>query len=398
MTRKTASILSPTFVSRIRRPGRYGDGRQSCGLSLLVRVAKSGRISKTWSQRIILNGKPTHRGVGSFPLVSLSEARQRCLENKRALMRGVDPFASSSVPTFAQALEATIDVQRPAWKGSAKTEASWRSTMRDYALPALARRRMDQIGPADVMAVLLPIWSTKNETARRVRRRIGAVCKWAVAQGYRTDNPAGEAISSALPKAAGAVQHHRALPHSEIAGVLATVEASGAWTGTMAAFRWLVLTACRSGEARAAKWTEVNREARTWTVPAERAKSNREHVIPLSDAAMAILVEAEKIRDKSGLLFPSIRGKQLSDNTLSKLLRDHGVAMVPHGARSSFRDWAGESGAAREVAEACLGHAVGDATERAYSRSDLLQRRRRLLSAWASYLTGQRGEVVQLRA
>ncbi len=396
MTRKTATILAPSFVQRIRQGGRYGDGRGSAGLSLLVRVTRNGRISKTWSQRILISGRVTHKGLGAFPYVSLSEARKLCVENKRAVLQGRDPF-TSRVPTFESALAAVIEIQRASWKGSAKTEASWRSVARDYLLPRLGSMRVDRIGPADCMAVVLPVWTDKPETARRVLRRLSAVMKWSQAQGHRQDNPA-EASRSALPKQTKSVEHHKAVPHSQLAGVLAKVEASAAWTGTKLAFRFMVLTGCRSGEARLASWSEVNREAREWVIPGERMKSGKQFRIPLSPAALKVLAEAEAIRDGSGLIFPSVRGLPMADNTLSKLLRDNQIPMVPHGARSCFRSWCSDVGVSGEVAEASLAHAAGDRTVQAYARSDLFSRRLEVLHRWAHYLTEAPGELVQFRA
>ena len=235
------------------------------------------------------------------------------------------------------------------------------------------------------MAVLLPIWNEKRETARRVRQRIGTIMKWAVAQGYRHDNPAGDAIGAALPKSNGIQKHFRALPHADVAAALATVRASGAAVTTRLAFDFLVLTAARSGEVRRATWAEVDLDAAVWTVPAERMKAQREHRVPLCARAVEILNEARGYADGFGLLFPSVTGRVISDNTLSKLLREQGVAAVPHGFRSSFRDWCSDTGQPREVAEAALAHVVRG-VEGAYARSDLFDRRRALMDAWAAYV------------
>ncbi len=253
------------------------------------------------------------------------------------------------------------------------------------------RHAGDRIGTADVMEVLLPIWSTKRETARRVRQRISAVMKWAVAQGYREDNPAGDAISAALPKNGVRRQHQRALPHAQVVDALARVRASKAHRATALAFEFLVLTACRSGEVRGARWDEVDAAAATWTVPATCVKSKLEHRVPLSGRAVAVLDEAREIADGSGLLFPSPTGRVLSDSTLSKLLRELGIGAVPHGFRSSFRDWAAEkTDVPREVCELALAHVNSDRVEAAYRRSDLFDRRRDLMNQWAAYVAPDR--------
>ena len=233
----------------------------------------------------------------------------------------------------------------------------------------------------------MPIWSTKRETARRVRQRIGAVMKWAVAQGYREDNPAGDAISAALPKNSVRRQHQKALPHGQVAEALGRVRASRAHRATALAFEFLVLTACRSGEVRGARWDEVSDDAATWTVPPERMKAKLEHRVPLSVRAVAVFDEARGLADKSGLVFPSPTGRVLSDSTLSKLLRELGIGAVPHGFRSSFRDWAAErTDVPREVCELALAHVNSDRVE-AYRRSDLFVKRRKLMEDWAAYLT-----------
>ena len=247
--------------------------------------------------------------------------------------------------------------------------------------------RVDAVTTADVMAVLLPIWSTKRETARRLRHRIGAVMKWAVAQGYRVDNPAGDAISAALPKTGARIEHRKALPHAEVGAALERIRASGAYQGLVLAFEFLVLTAARSGEVRGARWVEIDRDAAVWTIPGERMKAGREHRVPLSDRALAVLDEARQLVDGAGLVFPSATGRIPSQVSLPKLLRQIGIAAVPHGFRSSFRDWAAEcTEARREVCELALAHVNNDRVEAAYRRSDLFERRRTLMQQWADYL------------
>ena len=192
------------------------------------------------------------------------------------------------------------------------------------------------------MSVLLPIWTAKAETAKRVRQRIGAVMKWAVAQGYRRDNPAGDAIGAALPKHGVGRKHQRALPHGEVAAAIAVIRGTDAYRATELAFEFLVLTAARSGEVRAARWDEVDLDAATWTIPADRAKMKREHRVPLSSRALAVLSETLQLRDGTGLVFPSMTGRPLADATIGKLVRKNGIKAVPHGFRSSFRSWAAE--------------------------------------------------------
>ncbi len=388
MPTKRPKRLSATFVNTVNVPGRYGDGRGGHGLSLLVKEASTGGFSKSWAQRIRLDGKPANVGLGAYPVVTLARARQQALANARTVSEGRDPRdRASRAPTFEQAVETVIGIHAENWKEGGKSAAQWRASLRDYAVPKIGAKRVDRISTGDVMEVLLPIWSTKRETARRVRQRIGAVMKWAVAQGYREDNPAGDAISAALPKNSVRRQHQRALPHSQVAAALERVRASKAHRATALAFEFLVLTACRSGEVRGARWGEMDAATATWTVPSVRMKAKLEHRVPLSGRAVAVLDEARELSDRSGLVFPSPTGRVLNDSTLSKLLRELGIGAVPHGFRSSFRDWAAErTDIPREVCELALAHVNSDRVEAAYRRSDLFDRRRELMTDWAAYV------------
>ena len=387
--------LSPAFVRKATKPGRYYDGH-----GLFLKVDPSG--AKRWGQRLVIHGRQRTLGLGGCALVSLAEAREAALENRKIARAGGDPLAqrrrTTAIPTFEAATATVINLHRHGWRNE-KHAAQWGATLRGYVFPRLGQRSVADITTADVMAVLMPIWNEKPETARRVRQRISTVMKWAVAQGYRSDNPAGDAIGAALPKHNRKTKrHHRALPHGEVAAAIETVRSSGAGMSVKLAFEFLILTAARSGEVRLATWDEIDTEAATWTVPASRMKAGIAHRVPLCDRALAILAEARTLDDGSGLIFPGTRtGKPLSDMTLSKLMRDLGLDAVPHGFRSSFRDWASElTHAPRDVMEAALAHTVRDKTEAAYNRSDQFERRRTLMNQWASYLDGADGTVVPM--
>ena len=382
--------LSARFVATIEQPGRYGDGRGSGGLSLLVKHTARGHLAKSWAQRISVDGRQRNLGLGSWPHVSLAEAREKCALNLAARRRGeLVTGRKRTVPTFGEAVEEVIVVHRAGWKDGSKSEKDWRATLRDYAVPKLGGRPVNRINTADVMAVLLPIWNEKRVTARRVRQRIGAVMRWAVAQGYREDNPAGDAIGAALPKNGFRPLHLPALPYAEVAGAIEIVRASGAYPATVLAFEFLVLTACRSGEVRGARWEEMDLEGREWRIPPERMKTGREHRVPLSGRALAVLRAARGLADGPGLVFPSARGGPLSELAMAKMVRDLGIGAVPHGFRSSFRDWAAEcTDAPREVCELVLAHVNTNRIEAAYRRTDLFERRRALMEQWAVFLTG----------
>ncbi len=374
--------LTAAFVRTVKEPGKYGDQH-----GLMLRVMPSG--SKQWVWRGTMRGKRVDMGLGGFPYTSLAEAREKAFEYRKLTRAGEDPRElkrSLDVPTFAEAAEKVLEIHRPTWKNPRSGEI-WFASLRDYVFPALARKRVSDINTTDIMGVLLPIWTAKADTARRVRRRIGTVMKWAIAGGYRADNPAGEAISAALPKSNGPAGHFRALPYSQVGAAIEKIRQSGAYIGTKLAFEFLVLTATRSGEVRGAKWSEINLEGRVWIIPGERMKTGREFRVPLSGRAIEILSESAEYADGSGLVFPSLRGRVLSDATLSKLAKENGIKGTPHGMRSSFRDWCVENGVSREVAEASLAHVVGsNKIERAYLRSTLLDLRRVLMEKWADFL------------
>ena len=378
--------LTGTFVRSVSPKDKtktYGDGRG--GYGLMLRVLPTGR--KLWQQRVILEGRPSHLGLGGYPLVTLAEAREMAIANAQAIRKGDDPRKSRSAPTVADYLESAIALQRPTWKNPARSEREWRSVVNLYA-DGIVRKPVTAVSAADAKALLAPVWGTKRETARKLKQRLSMAFRIAINDGYIRDNPF-ETVSAVLPKRrAKAPQHHAALPYSAVADAVRAIGArERIWLGTRLAFQFLVLTASRSGEVRGATWDEVDVVAAVWTIPASRMKAATEHVVPLSTAALAVLRRARTIMDGSGLVFPSAKGRMLCDSTVSKLLRSNGIAAVPHGFRSSFRDWAAETQAApREVVEAALAHANPNRVEAAYFRTNLLDQRRELMAKWAGYL------------
>ena len=361
--------LTAAFVRTVTVPGKYGDQH-----GLVLRVTPSG--SKQWIWRGTIRGKRRDLGLGGYPYTSLAEARQIAFEYRKLARSGGDPTAlrpDTTAPSFAEACEQVIAMHEPSWKDGGRSADSWHSTLRRFAYPRLGDISVAEITSEDVLAVVAPVWQTRRETARKLKGRISAVMAWAIAEDHRPDDPTA-AVIRALPRNGHQVQHHQALPHSEVAAALATVEASGAWAGTKLAFRFLVLTASRSGEVRGARWTEIDKDGALWAVPAERAKNTRPHRVPLSAPALDVLTATRNLPKGSGLLFPSPTGREISNATMGKLLRHNGIDAVPHGFRSSFRDWCGET-------------AVADATEAAYARSDLLARRAEVMESWGRYIT-----------
>ena len=380
------AVLSAAFVRTINRPGRYGDGRGGHGLSLLVKsTAIPGRWSKTWSQRLRINGKPVMVGLGSYPVVTLAQARQRALENRRAAEQGRDP-RGEGVPTFERAAERVIALHRETWKPGSRSEQQWTASLGTYVLPKIGAKRIDQINVGDILAVLAEPWSSRPETARRLAQRISAVLTWGVGAGYRADDPTAAAVK-ALPRHIDKPQHHRALHHGDVAAALEKVRASGASMASKLGIELLTLTATRSGEVRGARWCEIDGDV--WTIPAERMKAKVAHRVPLSSRALEVLAEARSLSDGDGLVFPSpATGRALTNEAFPKLVRELGIGGTAHGMRTSFRSWAAEQGVSREVAEGCLAHAV-KGVEGAYQRSDLLAARAEIMERWARYVSGK---------
>ena len=383
--------LTALAARALSKPGRHGDGD-----GLYLNVAPSG--SKSWVQRIVIDGRRRDIGLGPYPAVSLARARSIAHDNRTAVAEGRDPVAEKretarrpapSIPTFAQGAARVIELRCPTWSNP-KHAAQWQSTLRTYTFPLIGHKAVDAITVADVMDALTPIWTSKPETASRLRQRIETVMDWAVAQGYRLDNPAGRSLLKVLPKTQRLKEHHQALPYAQVTGAVVQVRESNASSSTKLAFEFLVLTASRSGEVRAADWAEVGWKSATWEIPAARMKARRPHRIPLSGRAMEILGQALELNGGQGLIFPGMRsGKLASEMVFTALLRRLEIPAVPHGFRTSFRNWVAECTAAPwAVGEAALAHNIGNSTEAAYMRSDLFDQRRALMGRWAEYVTG----------
>ena len=393
MPKTLRNALTAARIATLTRPGRYADGN-----GLAIQVDPQG--NKSWVVRLRMNGRETMRGLGSYPAVSLREARKlaivwketaektRVVERTQvAAERATERMPGlKDVPTFQAAAVRTMDARRDSW-GSEKQAAKWRNTLRNYAYPVIGEKPVDEITTADVMAILEPIWLSKAETAGRAKGYIEAVLDWAAAHGYRSgDNAAGKHILKALPKRPRA-QHLTALRYTDVPAAMEMVQESTSHRLTKLAFCLTVLTASRSGEVRKAVWEEIDWETATWNVPAERMKMREEHRVPLSRQALAVLREAWELSGPNGLVFPAPRAnKALSDATLLRLIQRLGIPSVIHGFRSSFRSWAQElSGASWPVCEAALAHTVGNSVEQAYMRSDLFDQRIDLMQKWADY-------------
>ena len=379
--------FSATEVKALRKPGRHTDGD---GLHLFI--SKTG--GKSWVQRMTIDGRRRDIGLGGYPSVSLAQARKRASDNREAIGNGRDPVAEKhrpAMPTFREASYAVHEANKPRWRNGSHT-LGWIQTLERHAFPKIGNKPVDTISRSDLLAVLTPIWSTRPETARRVRQRMRTIFRWAMANELVEGNPAGEAIDGALPSMPKVKAHLRALPYEEVGAALRTVDASQTSPASKLCLSFLVFTAARSGEARGATWDEIDMEGATWTIPGSRMKAGEEHRVPLSNQAVGVLTLARELQGGSGLCFPSplLRGRMLSDMTLTKILRATGLAerATVHGFRTSFRTWSMEqTDAPWAVAEAALAHQLGGSVEQAYARSDLFVRRRTLMQQWADYLT-----------
>jgi integrase len=406
---KRAKELSAIEVKRLTKPGFYAVG-EVAGLHLKV----LGSGARFWILRIVVGGKRRDMGLGGYPDVTLAFAREKAREARAQVEQGIDPIdkraaarraliaKSSAEITFDQAARKFIESRSSEWKNP-KHIAQWSATLTTYASPVIGAMAVGDVALAHVVKILEPMWTTKTETAVRLRGRIEAVLDWATVRGFRRgDNPArwkGH-LDKLLPKPSkvARVQHHPAVAYQAVGEFMAALRRREGMAARALEFE--VLTAARPGEIRGATWDEIDLDAAIWIVPGERMKAGKEHRIPLSGPALEILRALPRLSD-TDLVFPAPRGGTLSDSTITAVMRRMGVDAVPHGFRSTFRDWAGETTAyPREVIEHALAHQLKDKAEAAYQRGDLLDKRRRLMADWAQFCGTARpagGEVVAIR-
>lgn len=392
---KKAVELGPLAVSRLKAPGLHPVGGVS---GLRLDVKKTG--ARSWILRVMIAGRRCDKGLGGYPDVSLAVARESARRIRNLIAEGVDPIEEARAKrsalaasvaaawTFDQCATAFIEAKSPEWS-NAKHAAQWSASLGTYASPFMGKLLVRDIDLPHVLDVLRPIWEVKTETAMRVRGRIESVLDWATASGYREGpNPArwkGH-LDNILPapRKVTKVEHHAALPVADLGAFMEKLRAAEGQGAR--ALEFAILTAARSGEVRGATWEEIDLNAATWTVPAERMKAGKEHRVPLSDAAVALLKATAPAPKRNGLVFAAPRGGALSDMTLSAVLRRMKTRAVPHGFRSTFRDWASErTDYPAEMAEMALAHTVRDKVEAAYRRGDLFEKRRRMMADWAAF-------------
>lgn len=384
--------LTALKAKSLRAPGRHSDGN---GLTLFIK--DSG--SKSWVLRIQVDGKRRDIGLGSFDTVSLAEARDKADDIRRQFRSGVDPVAARrtviapepKIPTFREAAAIAHGEHKGGWK-NAKHKAQWLSSLEAYAFPDIGDLPIDQVDGPAIRDLLAKIWLSKPETARRVRQRVGTVLDWAYAKGYRSAEAPTRSVTKGLPKQPKKDSHFAALPYEQAPTVFEKLSASAS-VGRMA-LRFLILTAARSGEVRGACWREINLDQRLWTIPGDRMKAGKTHIVPLQSAAIEILWAMKRMFGDAAdqTIFPGKNNKPLSDMTLTKVVRD-GLSddITVHGFRSTFRDWAAEQTEfAGDVVEAALAHAVQNKVEAAYRRTNYLEKRRDLMRCWESFLITDR--------
>ena len=405
--------LKALHVNRLKAPGMYADGG---GLYLQVTVnARDGEPAKSWIYRYMLHGKAREMGLGSINAVTLQHARDKAFECRQLRAEGIDPIDarktvrdqarldSAKAITFKKASAEYIGAHRAGWR-NAKHAAQWSATLATYAEPIIGDLSVQAIDTGLVLKVLEPIWTAKPETASRLRGRMESVLDWAKVRGYRQgENPArwrGH-LDKLLPARSKVrrVEHHPALPYADLPEFMAALRAQ---EGTAArALEFAILTATRTGEAMGARWGEIDVAQQTWTIPAERMKAGKEHRVPLSGRALAIIEQMAAIRSGDHVFAGAKAGRPLSNMAFLMLLRRMGRGdLTAHGFRSSFRDWAAErTNFPAEVAEMTLAHAVGSKVETAYRRGNLFQKRRQLIEAWAKFCAAPTsgGGVVPLR-
>ena len=365
-------VLTVKRIERLDKAGRYGDGG-----GLYLRVAPGG--SKQWILRVVAKGRRRDIGLGGYPHTSLSEARDRAYDCRRLARRGGDPMAmiqSSHVPAFGEAAQRTLEAHSDRW--AASTAATWMAPLEAHCRP-LWTLPVDGVSKADVIGVFKA--AGKQSIVDKLKVRVKQVFDWAVAYGYCEANPVplnGE-LKAAMPNAKRAVAHHAALPYAELPAFYAALPTTA--SGRCMAF--LILTATRSNEARGCRWSEIDTEAATWTIPGERMKSRREHRIPLSADALAILAGMPR---RGEFVFPGRTGGELSDESLRQLAKRANA--TTHGMRASFSTWGAEAGGiAESVIEHALAHVTGNTVSRSYNRSTYLEARRDAMAKWAKFVT-----------
>lgn len=381
--------LSDIQIRKLTKKGRYGDG-----LCLYLEVTALG--SKQWLLRTTVNGERINMGLGGYPTVPLAEARQKAMEYRCLAKKGINPIdfrrqSNRIIPTFEEAARKVHANNIPTWKET-KAVDQWINSLENYAFPKIGAKKLNDIRPSDILSVLEPIWVEKHSTANRVRQRMSRVFDWAKTQEYIANENPVTGIKQGLVKVNSRVKHFKALPYEDISKFICTLKTSSQTANVKLGLEFLILTACRSGELRAAEWSEIDHHSRRWKIQAKRMKAGREHHVPLSNRAISILDEIKDISGNSKYIFPSSQNwkKSMSDATISKAVKTMGYEVTVHGFRSTFRDWASETRTyPNDVVEMALAHTNPNRIEAAYKRGDLFDKRIKIMDDWADYCDGK---------
>lgn len=375
--------LTAVQIKNLKEPGRYSDGE-----GLVLNLSAPGRGH--WFVRVQMKGKRSDIGLGALADMGLADAREAARTIRKDIKSGVDVLTErkkerDEIPTFRRAAKLVHEEHKAGWKNG-KHQSQWISTLETYVFPAMGDCLVSDIeGPA-IRDVLAPIWLSKPETARRVKQRIGAVLDWSYAKGYRTTEAPMRSLARGLPRQPRKSGHFEAMPYERVPKFVATLRERPS-VGRLA-LEFLMLTAARSGEVRGCTWSEIDLKDKLWTIPGERMKAGKVHVVPLSEAALDVLGRAKLFKSPlSDLVFPGQRAcRELSDMTLLKILRDRNTGVTVHGFRSAFRDWVAEQTSfPGEIAEAALAHTIPNKVEAAYRRTNYLEKRKVLMKEWAEF-------------
>ena len=356
------------------------------GFGLALNVSKAG--TKSWTQRLVIRGVRRDIGLGSCNFLSLKDARFLAFENAKVARIGGDP-RQGKIENLTFAGETMLGGEPTALEESTRTESYWRATMAQYVLPRIGTIPIADVSQKDIRHALLPIAEAgKLVLAKTIGWRISQVLEWARAGEFRRASSPVSAVLKSLPKRKTPVKHHKALHFSEVGDALDKVDATQCYEGVKLALRFMVLTAARSIEVRKAEWGQADMESRIWHVPAASMKSGRNHDVPLSDAAVELLKRAREIGRGGDFIFTGVNGRKIGERTIRAALQDYGkVDATPHGMRSAFKEFCRDREYSDEMSELALAHTVGDSTRSAYARSELTEKRRRMMEDWSQHLS-----------
>ena len=401
-TKNKKGELTDRFMKTVKKAGVYGDGKRGKGLQGRVTELSNGELSKRFQQRVRVNGKQINVPIGPYPIVTLAEAREEALENARLAREGIDPRQKDEqdeqdennqelAPTFAGAAEMVITERRKIWKGDG-SEKNWRGLLGRHT-SKIRHKRVDEITEDDIIDMAKPLWdSGKRTTADSLLMCTNIVFKWCIRK-YRDHgivNPVTDFVREHGPETKKKVKHFRSVPYYRVRPALRAIRGCKSGATTKLAQEFQIFTACRHGSVRKARWSEIDWENRLWTIPDENMKMDREHRVPLSDGAIAVLQKALPLkREDSDLIFPSRNGGDvISQMTLSIMCLKLNLSGVPHGFRGTFATWCAEMGVPQEMTEAALAH-VPEAIVKAYTHTDYMERRKPLMQAWSDHIEGK---------